>query len=64
MENSEKLDFYKIKDGDQITIEYTATAEIESGLLFLSMLRDIRDFLNGVQDQLKSKKISPELCMQ
>ena len=53
MEDSEKLDFYKIKDGDQLTIEYTATAEIESVLLFLSNLRDIRDFLNGIQNQLK-----------
>ena len=58
MEDTEKLDFYRIKDGDQFTVEYTATAEVESVLHLLLNLRDILNFLKGVQSQLT---ISPDL---
>ena len=54
MEDSEKLDFYRIKDGDQFTVEYTATAEVESVLHLLLNLRDILNFLKGIQSQLRS----------
>ena len=61
MEDSEKLDFYRIKDGDQFTVEYTATAEVESVFHLLLNLRDILNFLKGVQSQLRSNTISPDL---
>ena len=51
MEDTEKLDFYRIKDGDQFTVEYTATAEVESVFHLLLNLRDILNFLKGVQNQ-------------
>ena len=61
MEDSEKLDFYRIKDGDQFTVEYTATAEVESVFHLLLNLRDILNFLKGVQSQLRSNTISSDL---
>ena len=61
MEDSEKLDFYRIKDGDQFTVEYTATAEVESVLHLLLNLRDILNFLKGIQSQLRSNTISSDL---
>ena len=41
MEDSETLDFYRIKDGDQLTLEYTANAEQESVFLLISVVYDI-----------------------
>ena len=58
MEDGESLDFYRLRDGDQITVEYTAKAQVESVFLLIAALREALDFLKGVENKLKSQHIS------
>ena len=58
MEDGKSLDFYRLKDGDQITVEYTAKAQVESVFLLIAALREALDFLKGVENELKSQAIS------
>ena len=73
MEDGESLDFYRLKDGDQITVEYTAKAQVESVFLLIAALRETLDFLKGIENKLKSqhfnsfhfsRKISDTLCVK
>ena len=58
MEDGESLDFYRLKDGDQITVEYTGKAQVECVFLLIAALRDVLNFLKGVENELKSQAIS------
>ena len=58
MEDGESLGFYRLKDGDQITVEYMAKAQVESVFLLIAALREALDFLKGVENELKSQHIS------
>ena len=58
MEDGESLDFYRLKDGDQITVEYTGKAQVESVFLLIAALREALDFLKTIENELKSPAIS------
>ena len=58
--DGESLDFYRLKDGDQITLEYTTTVDVECAFHLMSLLRNALEFVNNEQSQLASGKISPE----
>ena len=55
------LDFYRLKDGDQITLEYTTTDDVECAFHLMSLLRNALEFVKMSKvSQLASGKISPE----
>ena len=58
--DGESLDFYRLKDGDQITLEYTTTVDVECAFHLMSLLRNALEFVKNEQSQLASGKISPE----
>eukprot|EP00731_Ephydatia_muelleri_P005318 Em0002g1494a len=60
MADGESLDFYRLKDGDQITLEYTTTVDVECAFHLISLLRNALEFVKNEQSQLASGKISPE----
>eukprot|EP00731_Ephydatia_muelleri_P005312 Em0002g1488a len=60
MADGESLDFYRLKDGDQITLEYTTTVDVECAFHLMSLLRNALEFVKNEQCQLASGKISPE----
>ena len=55
MEDGESLDFYRLKDGDQITVEYTGKAQVECVFLLIAALREALDFLKYIENELKSQ---------
>ena len=63
-DSNASLDSYRLKDGDQLTVEYSATAEVESVFLLIAAFRDALEFLKNVQTQLASKEISIEFSTQ
>ena len=60
MADGESLDFYRLKDGDQITLEYTTTVDVECALRLMSLLRNALEFVKNEQSQLATSKISPK----
>eukprot|EP00731_Ephydatia_muelleri_P005477 Em0002g1653a len=65
MADVESLDFYRLKDGDQITLEYTTTVDVECALHLMSLLRNALEFVKNAQSQLASGRIiSPEFSKQ
>ena len=54
MTDSKSLDFYRLKDGDQITVEYTTTVDIECAFRLMSLLRHALEFVKNAQSQLAS----------
>ena len=60
MADGESLDFYRLKDGDQITLEYTTTVDVECAFRLMSLLRNALEFVKNEQSHLASGKISPE----
>eukprot|EP00731_Ephydatia_muelleri_P037686 Em0535g5a len=58
--DGESLGFYRLKDGDQITLEYTTTVDLECAFHLMSLLRNALEFVNNEQSQLASGNISPE----
>ena len=61
MADAESLDFYRLKDGDQITLEYTTTVDVECAFHLMSLLRNALEFVKMSKvSQLASGKISPE----
>ena len=60
MADGESLDFYRLKDGDQITLEYTTTVDVECAFHLMSLLRNALEFVKNEQSQLASGKISSE----
>ncbi|KAL5505507.1 hypothetical protein EMCRGX_G006952 [Ephydatia muelleri] len=60
MADAESLDFYRLKDGDQITLEFTTTVDVECAFHLMSLLRNALEFVKNEQSQLASGKISPE----
>ncbi|KAL5505529.1 hypothetical protein EMCRGX_G006977 [Ephydatia muelleri] len=60
MADGESLDFYRLKDGDQITLVYTTTVDVECTFHLMSLLRNALEFVKNEQSQLASGKISPE----
>ncbi|KAL5505523.1 hypothetical protein EMCRGX_G006971 [Ephydatia muelleri] len=60
MADGESLDFYRLKDEDQITLEYTTTVDVECAFRLMSLLRNALEFVKNEQSQLASGKISPE----
>ena len=59
MADGESLGFYRLKDGDQITLEYTTTVDVECAFHLMSLLRNALEFVNNEQCQLSSGRISP-----
>ena len=75
MADGESLDFYRLRDGDQITLEYTTTVDIECALRLMSLLRNALKFVKNDHVQMKlasgrilspvfSKMISDTLCVE
>ena len=60
MADGESLDFYRLKDGDQITLEYTTAVDVQCAFHLMSLLRNALEFVKNEQSQLASGKISPE----
>ena len=54
MTDSKSLDFYRLKDGDQITVEYTTTVDVECAFRLMSLLRHALEFVKSAQSQLAS----------
>ena len=52
--DGESLDFYRLKDGDQITLEYTTTVDVECAFHLMSLLRNALEFVKNEQSQLAS----------
>ena len=64
MVDGESLDFYRLKDGDQITLEYTTTIDVECAFRLMSLLRNALEFVKNAQSQLASAIISPQFSKQ
>ena len=60
MADGESLDFYRLRDGDQITLEYTTTVDVECALRLMSLLRNALEFVKNEQSQLATVNISPK----
>ena len=59
MADVESLDFYRLKDGDQITLKYTTTVDVQCAFHLMSLHRNALEFVKNEQCQLASGKISP-----
>ena len=65
MADVESLDFYRLKDGDQITLEYTTTVDVECAFHLMSLLRNAFEFVKNAQSELASgRRISPQFRKQ
>ena len=65
MADGESLDFYRLKDGDQITLEYTTTVDVECAFRLMSLFRNALEFVKNAQSQLASGRIiSPQFSKQ
>ena len=64
MVDVESLEFYRLKDGDQITLEYTTTVDVECAFHLMSLLRNALEFVKNAQSQLASGIISPQFSKQ
>ena len=60
LDDKKKLHFYRIKDGDLITVKYTSTVDIKTFRLLLKDLTNATSFLRDVQDELSLEKSSPD----
>ena len=58
MVDVESLDFYRLKDGDQITLEYTTTVDVECAFHLMSLLRNALEFVKNEQSQLTPARSS------
>ena len=59
MADVESLDFFRLKDGDQITLKYRTTVDVECAFHLMSLLRNALEFVKNEQCQLASGKITP-----
>ncbi|KAL5505369.1 hypothetical protein EMCRGX_G006787 [Ephydatia muelleri] len=65
MADVESLDFYRLKDGNQITLEYTTTVDVECAFHLMSLLRNAFEFVKNAQSELASgRRISPQFRKQ
>ena len=60
LDDKKKLHFYRIKDGDLITVKYTSTVDIKTFRLLLKDLKNATSFLRDVEDELSLEKSSPD----
>ena len=60
LDDKKKLHFYRIKDGDLITVKYTSTFDIKTFRLLLKDLTNATSFLRDVEDELSLEKSSPD----
>eukprot|EP00731_Ephydatia_muelleri_P005331 Em0002g1507a len=79
MADCESLDFYRLKDGDQITLEYTTTVDVECAFHLMSLLRNALEFVKNEQNligalmkvaertsshPIQLEDMDPELCLK
>ena len=60
LDDKKKLHFYRIKDGDLITVKYTSTVDIKTFRLLLKDLKNATSFLRDVPHELSLEKPSPD----
>ena len=53
MDDKKRLEYYRLKDGDLLTVKYTSTVDIESFRLLLKDLKDVTSFLRDPDVQRK-----------
>ena len=57
LDDEKRLEYYRLKDGDLLTVEYTSTVDIKSFRLLLKDLKDVTSFLKDVQSKLSLTKV-------
>ena len=60
LDDKKKIEFYRIKDGDLITVKYTSAFDIKTFRLLLKDLTNAKNFLKDVQGELSLVKSSPD----
>ena len=60
LDDENRLEYYRLKDGDLLTVEYTSTVDIKSFRLLLKDLKDATSFLKDVQSKLSLKNVSSD----
>ena len=60
LDDKKKIEFYRIKDGDLITVKYTSAFDIKTFRLLLKDLTNAKNFLKDVQGELSLEKSSPD----
>ena len=60
LDDEKRLEYYRLKDGDLLTVEYTSTVDIKSFHLLLKDLKDATSFLKDVQSKLLLGNVSSD----
>ena len=58
LDDEKRLEYYRLKDGDLLTVKYTSTVDIKSFRLLLKDLKDATSFLRDVQRKLSLGNVS------
>ena len=60
LDDEKRLEYYRLKDGDLLTVKYTSTVDIKSFRLLLKDLKDAPSFLKDVRSKLSLGNVSSD----